>query len=216
MTMELDDLKVAWRELDRRLDASLALNRRTLTELRLDKARSALRPLTGVLVYELLSGIVAALLCGSFLADHIDDAKFAVPAAALLVVAAFTIAAAVRQLALIGRIDYAAPVVAIQRELAALRATRVRTTRWLLLLSPLLWTPLAVVAAKGLWGFDSYRGFGVAWVAWNLAFGVAAIPLLVWLARRFGDSRVGDALAGRSLAKATGWLDDVTRFAGEG
>jgi hypothetical protein len=219
-TMELDDLKTAWRELDRRLDSSLALNRHVLRELKLDKTRSALRRLAGLVLFELISGVLAALLLGSFLAAHFDTARFAVPAVVLHVVALLTIVAGARQLALIGRINYSGPVVNLQHELAALRASRVRTTSWLLLLSPLLWTPLAIVAAQGLFGFDVYRGFGPLWVASNIGVGLATIPLAVWIARRYserlGGSRflkhLADDIAGRSLATAMGHLEEITRF----
>ncbi len=218
--MELDDLKTAWRELDRRLDTGLALNRLVLKELKLERTRSVLRGLTSLLLYELISGVIAALLLGSFLADHFDVVRFAVSAIVLHVVAVFTIVASARQLAMIGRIDYAAPVVAIQHELAELRASRVRVTRWLLLLSPLLWTPLAIVAAQGLFGFDVYREFGPLWIAANLGFGLAMIPLVIWIARRFATrfegSRIlkhlADDIAGRSLGRAMDLLDEITQF----
>jgi hypothetical protein len=218
--MELDDLKTAWRELDRRLDTGLALNRRVLKELKLDRTRSALRRLARLLWYELFSGVLAALLLGSFLADHLDAARFAVPAIVLHVVVVFTIVASGRQLARIGRIDYSAPVVTIQHELGELRASRVRITRWLLLLAPLLWTPLAIVGARGLFGFDVYRVFGPLWLALNLGFGLATLVLLVWVAHRYaerlGGSRflkhLADDIAGRSLTTAMGFLEEIVRF----
>lgn len=218
--MELDDLKAAWRELDRRLDTGLALNRRVLKELQLDRTRSALRRLTGLVLYDLISGILAALLVGSFLADHFDAVRIAAPASVLHVVILLTIMASVRQLLAIGRIDYSAPVVAIQHQLAELRASRVRTTRWLLLLAPLLWTPLVIVGAQGLFGFDVYRVFGPLWVALNLGFGLAALLLVIWIARRhaerLGGSRIlkqlADDIAGRSLAMALSHLDEIVQF----
>jgi hypothetical protein len=185
--------------------------------------RTELRRLSFLLTVELLSGILATLLLGSFLADHLDRARFAVPALVLHAVAVFTIAAAARQLVWVGRLDYAAPVVTIQHNLAGLRAERVRTSRLLLLLSPLLWTPLAIVAAQGLFGFDVVRGFGPLWVASNLAFGLAAIPLAIWATRcfveGFGGSRfvkqLADDIAGRSLARAKDQLEEIARFEAE-
>jgi hypothetical protein len=66
--------------------------------------------------------VLATLLLGFFLAEHINEAKFAVPAVLLHVVAVLTIAAVVRQLAMIGCMDYSVPVVAMQHQLAELRA----------------------------------------------------------------------------------------------
>jgi serine/threonine-protein kinase len=221
--MELDDLKTAWGELDRRLETSLALNRSLFKELKLDKARSALGGLARVLWCELISGAVAALVLGSFLAGHLSDARFAIPAIVLQIAAILTIAACVWQLAVVGRIDYSAPVVTIQHELATLRLLRVHVTRWVLLLAPLLWTPLVIVAAKGCFGFDVYREIGRPWIAANIAFGLAVIPVGFWMANRFaarsGGSRVlkhlADAIAGRSLGRAMGLVDEIARFEAE-
>ena len=218
--MELDDLKTAWRELDRRLDAGQAISLDVLKEWKLDRTRSALRRLSALLVFELISGVVAAILLGSFLADHHDTARFAIPAVVLHAAAVFTIVASAWQLARIGRLDYAAPVVAIQHELAALRTSRLRVNRGLLLLSPLLWTPLAIVAAKGLLGLDLYRAFGPAWIAANLAFGLAVIPLAISIARRYSArienspllKHLADDIAGRSLITARDHLEEIRRF----
>jgi serine/threonine-protein kinase len=218
--MELDDLKTAWRELDQRLERHNALNWRLVQELKRDRTQSALRPLTRLLVYELLSGIVAALLVGAFLGEHFRDPWYAIPAIVLHVVAVFTIGVAIWQLAWLGRIDYSAPVVAIQHDLAQLGTMRIRTTRWLLLLAPLLWTPLAIVAAQGLFGFDVYQEFGLAWVGANLAFGLAMIPLAIGITRRLAGRFAGsqwleqltDSIAGRSLAAARERLVEIAHF----
>jgi hypothetical protein len=192
--------------------------------LNLDRTRTALRRQAGLLLFELICGVVTALLVGSFLAGHIHEVRFAVPALVLHSAVLFTIVASVRQLAWLGQIDYAAPVVAIQHDLARLRASRLRTTRFLLLLSPLLWTPFAIVAAQGLFGFDLYRGFGPGWIVANLALGVAVIPLTVWLTHRYAEQlgrspwmeRLADDIAGRSLATAKGHLDEIARFEEQG
>ena len=47
--MELDDLKTAWGELDRRLDAGQAIALGVLKELKLDRTRTAIRRLSALL-----------------------------------------------------------------------------------------------------------------------------------------------------------------------
>ena len=221
--MELDELKAAWHELDRRLDANQQINLQVFKDLKLDGMRTELRRLSFLLSCELLSGVLATLLLGSFLVEHLGTARFAVPAVVLHAVAVFTIGAAAWQLVRIGRLDYAGPVVTLQHALAELRSERVRMSRRLLLLAPLLWTPLAIVAAQGLFGFDVFRGFGPVWVASNLAFGLATIPLAIWASRRFaerlGGSRfvkhLADDIAGRSLVTAQVQLEKIARFEAE-
>jgi hypothetical protein len=219
--MELDDMKTLWAELDRRIDAGI--ERRMRKERALGKARSALRRLDGMPLFELGIDILAVVLLGAFLAEHVHVVRYAVPAIGLQVAAVLKLASTVRQLTMLGRIDYAAPVVAIQRQLAALRAFRIRTTMWILLLAPLLWTPLAIVAAKALIGLDVYRAFGPAWIALNLVFGVAVLALALWIARRHAGAlqrsrflaRLADDIAGRSLVAATSYLDEIARFEDE-
>ena len=217
--MELDELKTAWQTLDQRVQAGMALNLEMLKELKLDKTRSALKRLAWVVRIELASGVLATLVIGGFLANHIRDVRFTIPALILQSVIVFTIATAARQLTMIGHIDYAAPVVAIQRAVTTLRASRVRTTKWLLLFAPLLWTPLAIVGARGLWGLDLYEGGG-GWLPGSLGVGVAVILLIIWIARRYADllghsrflKRLSNDIAGRSLIAATSFLDEIAQF----
>lgn len=218
--MELDDFKAAWNAMDQRLDAVVNLQRATLKEQKLDRVRLALRGLTGTLVVELILGVAAALVVGSFLADHIQTARLAIPALVLHAVAVASIAAAAWQLSVLLRLDYSAPVVSIQRRLATLRIARGRFDRWILLLSPLLWTPLAIVAGQGILGLDVYQVLGGRWIMSNLVFGVVAIPLLLGLARALGSTAGGsrllaslaDSIAGRSLSSAREQLDEIARF----
>ena len=224
--MELDDLKTAWNEIGQRLegmDGALRLSLRAVRSGALERTRSKLRFVRLVLWYELAAGVVAALLIGSYLADHIGTMKFAVPAAVLHLGAILTIAAAARQLVGLASVDFAGPVVAIQRRLGELRLLRARANRWLLISSPLLWALLVIVVPHGLFGLDVYSAFGLPWVACNLALGVAVVAAAVLLARRspawLRDSAflrwLGDDLSGRRLATASGVLDEIAGFEAE-
>jgi hypothetical protein len=67
-------------------------------------------------------------------------------------------------------------------------------------------------------GFDIYEGFGVVWLAANLAAGAVAIPLVLWAGRRFGNrgsnlwKRLADDVAGRNLNAAIRNLDEIATF----
>ena len=218
--MELDDMKRAWQELNNRLETVEVTNAHLLREAAFDKSRPGFRRLSVLLLFELILGLAAPLLVGGFLADHFLEARFAIPAFALQVFAVWMVVTTARQLAMVARLDYAAPVVAIQQTLAELYASRVRMSRAILLLSPLLWPPLAVVAAKGCFGFDLYRSFGALWVASNLAFGLAVIPIALLISSRLAKSQTGsrflkklaDQLAGRTLVEAQSRIAEISRF----
>jgi hypothetical protein len=219
--MEFDDLKSAWRAVETRIDAEHALNARVFAELKLERARSALRPLWWLLSTQLAIAIGAVVLLGTFLAGYWQVPRFAVPAILLDIAAVMLLASTVGQLRVLGTIDYSQAVVTIQGMLSDLAVRRAREVRWQWLLMLPLWIPLAIVVMEGIFGFDIYRVFGAQWIAVNVAVGIALTPLVVWLARRFGGDQhgvvkgVADDIAGRRLSDAMRRLDEVSAFQSE-
>jgi Zn-dependent protease with chaperone function len=218
--MELEDLKDRWNEYDRKLDANLRLNSRVLREFGLNRVDSSLRRLTRLIVFELMMGLVATVLLGGFIADHLGEMRFLVPAVALDVFVIYFIGWAIRQWMALASLDYGESVMEIQRKLELLRIDRIRMTKWVFLLSPLLWIPLLIVGVEGLVGVDAYATFDTAWLVSNFVFGLAVIALALWVSRRYADRlqgsplarRLADALADRSLVEATGFLGTLSSF----
>jgi hypothetical protein len=221
--MTLDDLKTAWADLDRKLTATQAAVVRLHTDRTADRTKSALRPLAWKLGWELLEGILAAVLMGAFLAHNFDETRFAVPGLILHALAVLSIVSTAWQVVLLGRIDYAAPVVDIQTRLAALRAARCRAWFWVLVLSPLVWILLLIVGVKGLFGGDVYAACGVPFVLANVLFG-AAFGVAAWAAAKAWAAKrpvsawrewLQDGLAGTSLTRAKRHLREAAEFAAE-
>jgi F0F1-type ATP synthase assembly protein I len=221
--MELDDLKAAWAELDRKLATTQAAVARLHAERTADRTKSALRLLPWQLVWELLEGVVAVVLVGMYLANNFGETRFAVPGLILHGLAILSIVSTVWQMVLLGRIDYSAPVVDIQRRLAALRAARCRAWFWVLVLAPLVWILLLIVGVKGLFGGDVYAACGLPFVLANLAFG-AAVGLASWVVTKVWATKrpasawrewLRDGLAGTSLTRAKRHLREAAEFAAE-
>jgi hypothetical protein len=218
--MDLQDMKDRWVEYDRKLEASLRVNTQVLREINLGRVDSALKRLSRLLVFELVANLAIVVVLGMFIASHVSELRFLAPAVLLDVCAISFVIRSVRQLVVLHSLDYSAPVVAIQKQLAALRIERIRVTKWVLLLSPLLWTPLLIVSFEGLLGLDVYLFLDGTWLAANLLFGAAFIPLMLWMARHFAGRWQGspllqslmDDLAGRSLVEAAGFLGTLSRF----
>ncbi len=218
--MDIQDLQARWQEYDRKLDAGLRLNARVVRDLGINQVSSALRRLSRSITVELLINLGGLLWLGSYAADRIDEPRHAGPAAVLgLFALLLTISCAV-QLARLARIDYSAQVLGIQKQLEALRIHRLNETKWVLLLAPLLWTPLLIVGLDGLFGLDAYALFGYGWLGANLLFGVVAIPLLRWLARVYAGRAAGTPLmqrllrdiAGHNLSAARDALTQLAEF----
>jgi hypothetical protein len=219
--MELDELKTCWQEQDRKLDECIRLNHRVLRESMLNRAGTALKRLLRLLWFELLLNVAGAIAVGSFIGDHFQEPRFLVPALAIQLGFIALIIGAGRQLAAIARVDYGAPIVTIQKRLESLRIERIHTVQWTLILSPLAWMPLFIVAMQGLFGVDVYTAFSSAWLVANVVFGLAVIVIAVWVSRSYGDrmgrwpsiQRLLQDIGGQNLAAAMGFVQSLSRFA---
>jgi hypothetical protein len=218
--MTLDDMKQRWEAQDKRLDTVLRLNTRLLQAPVLGKAESAMRRLARLLGIELLLNFLAVLWLGSFLWDHLSEPRFLLPAAALHLGVIALLGAAIHQLVAIAGLDYSAPIVEIQKRLESLRAQRLRATMLTLLAAPLAWTPLLIVGLESLLGLDAYALFSARYLIANALFGLAVIPLALWVSRRYAE-RMGRSplvqrllrdMAGYNLNAATGFLSRLARF----
>jgi flagellar biogenesis protein FliO len=72
-------------------------------------------------------------------------------------------------------------------------------------------------------GVDAYKVFGGTVLAVNVLFGLAVIPIAIWVSRKFGDrmgrspviQRVMRELAGYNLNAATRFLATLSEFEDE-
>jgi hypothetical protein len=230
--MDLEDLKTRLAEQDAKLDQVLRLNTTAVRELQLAKTRSSLRWLVPGVVFELVMTIVAVVWLGNFIYGHLWEPRFLLPAVLVDVCMIVFLGSCIGQLARIASLDYSLPVVAVQKELGKLRILRIRTTKWVMTLSFVLWFPVLLVLFEGLLGVDLWRILGTisnrngsffAWVVGNVLFGLAVALVLIWVSHRYARrmdrspaiQRLMDHLAGHSLTRALGSLDAILRFEAE-
>ena len=223
--MEPEDLKTAWQAINRRLERQDAINLQLLREKKLDRTRSTLRPLLWGQVVQILFGIPFILLAG-LLWMRAHALPEGLPLAALVagifvqVYGIATVALAGETLRRIREIDYAAPVVEIQKQLAALRRTYLISGMVSGLPWWFLWVPILVVLS-GLGGGDLFaKAPGLVWIG----LGVGGLGLLAtaWF-HRWSRSpkrpalarRIDDTIAGTSLRKARAQLEELRRFEAE-
>jgi hypothetical protein len=214
--MEIDDMKAAWQTLNQRLDAQAALNLNMFKGDKLDKMRRGLRPLVWGQAVQILFGALIAMWGGSFWIEH-----RAVPH--LLIAGLIMHAAGISMIglgafmeALIGRIDYSAPVLTIQRQLAQLRKVYVRGGFAIGLPWWVLWVPFLMVFLQSLFGADLYMN--APWMVWICAAAGIVGMLSTWVFVRWAGQRprlgkwLESGAAGRSINNAQGFIDEITRF----
>lgn len=217
-TMELDDFKQAWQTLDRRLERQNEINLRLYADGKLQKARAGLRPLVWGQVAQIVFGVVLMLMAGSFWADHHAMPRMLI--SGLLVHAyglVITIMAGVT-LGKISQIDYAAPVLGIQQQLAELRRFYIRNGMVAGLSWWVLWVPVMAMFFMGVFGADLYANApSVIWIGTGI--GIAGLGATAWFHRWSRDPRrprlakaMEDSMTGSSLRKAQRSLDELAQF----
>ena len=218
--IDLDELKQNWAELDKKLDENLRLNRRLLIAPNLNGARSAIQRTTLFLSLQLAIWFAIVVALGSFTYEHAGTLVLALSGAAADFYCVSMIIFTIRQLAAAQQIDYSQPITIIQQKLEVLRVLRIGATKWGVLAGITVWAPFAIVVLKAFFGVELSS---VAWLSVNVLFGLALIPLAIWLSKTFGDrmtsspfiQRLMRDIAGHNLTAAQAFLASLSQFAQE-
>ncbi|MGO8671552.1 MAG: hypothetical protein ACLQVD_09345 [Capsulimonadaceae bacterium] len=218
---DLDEMKGKWAEHDQKLDTSIRLNWQRMKAANLNGARSALQRMTAFLVVEAICWFVIVIALCVFTYQHAATLPLALPGLALGLYAMGMLVATVPQIGAALRIDYGQPIIGIQKQVEALRVLRIQLVRWGIIAGAVVWAPFAIVLSKVLFGFARYD---VAWLWANILFGLALIPVTVWVSKKFGDrmtaspflQRVMKDIAGHSLTAAGAFITRLREFEEEG
>ncbi len=210
--MELDQLREKWMEQDAKLDRAIRLNLRGAARA---EAKPPLQRFT--ILQWMNAGLTGAaiLFLGNFWFEQLPVVHLALAGGVLQVLAILLFHAQVRMLIAATAIDFGASIATLKRQVDEMCIHRVRTVQWILILSCFAGVPTMLVSAKALVGVDLYPLFQRNWWIGNAAFGLAMIPIGVWVARRFEhrlpDSLLGD-IAGTNLTRAKAALTALGEF----
>lgn len=213
---ELDDLKAAWQTLNRNLERQHTLALHQFRESKLNRFRSGLRPLAAGQIIQLICGVMLIGCAAQFWVKHLGAYHLMIYGILFQGYGMMLAGFAVRDLMLIHRIDYGAPVVAIQRELASLRAWHLRAGMWLAVAGCFIWLPLILLVPYYLGAVGWIASPQVlSWVILNILVCVVLAGVAVYLFRH-GQGKVAKALresaVGRSVNRAEAVLEEIARF----
>ena len=218
--MELDDFKQAWQSLDRRLEQQHVLNLQLFKDGKLDRARRGLRPLKLGQGVQILVGAMLMLLAAPFWVQHRGTPHLLIYGLLVHGYGLISILLAARTLYLINRVDYAAPVLAIQQQLGELRTWCIRCSLWFGVVWCLFWVPLLLLFFYWL-GADVWAAAPLVVYA-LIASGFACLGLAFGMIRWSRHPRRGrlakyleDSFAGFSIRRAQAHLEEITRFTKE-
>ena len=217
-TMELDELKAAWQTLDRRLDQHDRINLLLLTEQRVAKARSRLRPLFFGQLVQILSGVLMIALGVSVWSSHREVSSLLISGLIIHIYGVAMIIIAGVTLGMIAACNDAAPFLEIQQRLARLRTFYIRGGMAIGLAWWLIWIPFVTVLFNWLAGVNVVeRTPSVAVI--GIVIGVVGL-FATWLFHRWAHNPqrprlakfLDNSMTGSSLRKAREELDVLKAF----
>lgn len=213
--MELDEMKLAWQGLDRRLEQQHALNLQLFRDGRMDKLQRGLRPLVWGQAIQMVIGVLGLLVLAPIWIAHWRDPAVLIAGVVMHAYCVGLIIVGAVVQSQVARIDYGAPVLAIQRQLLQLRRTY---AFWGAVAVGLPWwfltAPMLVVLSRGS---IMVNAPSVIWI--QLAIGAGGLFATWWfqrwshrpqraaLARKLDDSTAGGSIRRAQLA-----LDEIARF----
>jgi hypothetical protein len=217
--MELDELKDAMRALEQRVARESRLNleaRQEHVELR---AHRSLWPVYLQAAALVAIGVLLTLVVGPFWVSNLDQPHLLVAGVIVHVYAVAMIARGTRMLTLLWTMDFSAPVLVVQEQLARVRLAYIRGGLVIGLPWWFLWLPVAMVLFA-MQGYDLYANTSPAWFVGNLVVGVVGMLATLWFSRalwyRPDNAARARALegewGGRRLLNVQRFLDELAAF----
>jgi len=219
--MNLDILRTEWAARDQKLESVLRLNTRLLLDAFVEKGRKEIVRKNDFGIFSILIWVATLIGLGLFMAKHVGDMRFFLPAWLMLVWTIATGVAGLRQRAAMRALDYSRPLLEVQKELERLRIQRLQTFKWSFLTGQVVWwIPFTIVVARAI-GVNLYASEWMRqFMAINIAFGLLVIPVAIWASRRVAGRFAGskalasftDAIAGRDVVAARDFLAKLSRL----
>ncbi len=217
-SLELEDLKSAWQTLNHNLERQHHLALHQFREGKLTRVRSSFRMFVFWQTVQLICGLAFAVLGGKFWTTYGEIMHLATYGIAVQAYGVMMVIFAARELSAIAEIDYATPVLQIQKQIAQLRRWHVRSAFWFGVTGCFIWIPLILMAAYAC-GVDvwTHRPSVVrSYLLIGLVLALLLTGFVLWLRRPGKENlarKVEDDSAGSSIRRAEAMLAEIERFA---
>lgn len=224
MSITLEELRNEWSDHSRRLDERLRLSALLLRDDWIERQRDRAWKLGPFGKFSMAVWIATAVLLSLFLGTHANQPALFLTALVLDVWVIATGIAHVHQKLALRNLNFGLPLLELQARVESLRIARLRSFSLAFLTGQIVWWIPFVVVVAGAFGANLYLSPQFrTFAAWNIAGGIAFIPLAIWLSRRYGERlsrysiarHVADSIAGRDIGAAREFLEKLRRFGGD-
>jgi len=201
--MELDDLKGAWAQYDKKLTENLKFNEELFKKLNLDKSR---REMSAPLGYEIgsvaISGI-ALIFVTSWTIQFGNETIYLLSGILSILSFITMLGFAIVKVKLLSNIDYYnVSVVELQKSLCKFKDKYFKLKRFEIILFPFYMVFLMPICAKGLRNFDLISHPTRFVIAVILSIGIG-FPVALWIYKHLYE---------KNIKNATDFLNELTRF----
>ena len=225
MSITLEALREEWNDRSRRMEERLRVTAHLLRDDWVERQKARIAKSAQFGPFNMAVWIATLVLLGLFMGTHFREPSLFATALVIDIWVIATGVAALRQRHALANLDYGRPLLELQAEVEALRIQRIRTFNVSFLTGQIVWwIPFTVVVFAGVFGVNLYDStYFRQFAAWNIAFGVAVIPLLILISRRYGERlartsvirHIADSIAGTDIAAAREYLEKLRRFESE-
>ncbi len=212
--MKIDEMKEVWNKMNETIEANHSFSRFVFVRDESRRAGTSLRPLFWGQICQIVFGVILILLAVGHWTTYADDSIQLVCGIVIHVYGVMVVILAGLTLAGIQQIDFASPVLEIQKRLASLRQTYIINGMIVGLPWWLLWIPFMNILLGPIGG-KMFAG-SPGWLIGSLAFGVVGLIATFayhrWSVSRGSSVWTSDQAAGGSLSKAKQIMDEVESF----
>ena len=188
--MELEDLKQAWSQYDKKLVDNLKTNKELLRKMNLDRAKSAMDTPKN---YELFSAIIGfgfLIYVISSTIQFSSEIKFLIPGILTSVWAAIILTLTLGKLTLLTNLDfYSQSILDIQKQLTRIKKKHLNYKRYELYSLPLFVIVAVPTLGKAMHGFDIYASPTRFAIAVGLAL-ILGYPITIWVYKNWYDKKL--------------------------
>jgi hypothetical protein len=205
--MELEELKTAWGEYDKKLDKNLKLNLQLLRKMNFDKARFRMRWLFVIKITSMCWLMIVVMYLIGFAIKYIQQPQFSIPAMLMILLVSVSLVYEFKQYVIMIHLQLKSSdeaIAPLQKRLETLKIMIVNKVKYALFLIP-FYPLLMILTGKIFLNIDFFSPQLKGYLIVNIIFGLLLLPVFIWLYRQLSKKDIKPGLI-KNLLPGSGWF----------